>query len=177
MKFYKAFNCPVVFKCYSLNEEFTVDANAIFDIDKGWLCKCGKWVKNTSRTHEILLMGLRDGFKREKNDKIIFSNNPSIKCICCECGNPTDREINGVYICNECYNYNYDEKYGFKSDVSTDFITALGLMILNCSIEFNPDLIICKDCVFFRDCSIHHVLMNPKELINEVRLDDFMVHP
>ena len=121
-------------------------------------------------------MGLRNGFEREKNDKIIFSYNPPIKCICSECGKPTDRDINGVSICNECYNYDYDEKYGYKSYVTNSFVTALGLKILNCSINFNPDLIICKDCGSFRDCSIHHVLMDPKMIKYEVQLDDFMIH-
>lgn len=49
-------------------------------------------------------------------------------------------------------------------------------MILNCFIKYNPDLIICKDCDCFRDCSIHHVMIDPKSIKNEVKLDDFMVY-
>ena len=114
-------------------------------------------------------------FEGEKNDKILFSDSIDIKCVCYECGNPTDREINGVFVCYDCYNYDYDEKYGYKSYVLNDFVTALGFMILNCSIDFNPDLIICKDCTCFRDCKIHHVLIDSKKIKNEIRLDDFMV--
>jgi len=151
-----------------------IEGGKEYNVNNGWLCKCGEWVKNSSRSHEIFLMGLREGFKREKHDKIIFSDKPAIKCVCCECGKPTDRNINGEYVCYDCYDY--DEKYGYKSYISNNFVIALGLMILNCSINFNPDKLICRDGSCYRDCGIHHVLEDPKDLKNEVRLDDFMVH-
>jgi hypothetical protein len=106
--------------------------------------------------------------KREKNDKILFSSNIKGDFVCCECGNPTDVSFNGVYVCEECYHYDYDETYGYKSYTPDDFVTVLGLLILNCSIEFNPDLLICKDCRLFYDCSVYHVLMD----LPKIRLDD-----
>ena len=38
-------------------------------------------------------------------------------------------------------------------------VTASGLSIINCYIEYNPDLMICKECPNFRDCKIHHVVI------------------
>lgn len=168
MKHYSVTNCPVIWKCHRLDEEFTVDSDALYNLKDGWLCKCGEFVKKGSRSHEIISMGLREGVKREKNDKIMFFLNPRVDCVCCECGNPTDRSINDVFICEECYYYDYDEIYGYKTYIPDDFVTALGLMILNCSIEFNPDILICKNCKVFYDCSVYHVLMDlPKVSKND----------
>lgn len=32
--------------------------------------------------------------------------------------------------------------------------------ILDCYIDFNPDYLICKECLYYEDCSIHYVIIN-----------------
>jgi len=59
----KQTHCPVVWKCLALNETITVEPFAVYNIQHGWLCKCGKWIKNSDRTHDVQLWGLRDGYK------------------------------------------------------------------------------------------------------------------
>jgi hypothetical protein len=149
MKFYESFHCPVEWKCNHLNQVFNAGLEGYYNVNKGWLCECGHWAKKTTRLHEILLMGYRKAVKREKSDKIKHLPTIEVNGICCECNKPTDREINGVFTCQECYRY------------ESDFITALGLAILDCSIEFNPNLTICNKCPYFIDCSTHHVMMDP----------------
>ena len=56
-------NCPIRWKCLSLNDIITVSENAIYDPSKGWLCDCGKRVKNHDVIHKILNWGLRHAKK------------------------------------------------------------------------------------------------------------------
>lgn len=88
-----------------------------------------------------------------------FENKSATKC--CECDSFTDRKINGIYICLDCY-----PEYRQPSSID-----ALGESILNCAIDFNPELRICKGsktlklppCIHFRDCCIHYVFIDDSQ--------------
>ena len=62
MTIVKRVKCPVICRCLKLNEEIEVSPVAVYNIDCGWLCKCGSWIKNQDVLHEIILWGLRDGW-------------------------------------------------------------------------------------------------------------------
>jgi hypothetical protein len=71
LTFYDNVRCPVVWICYRLNEKIVVDVSKtkkedekpIFNMDYGWVCKCGEWVIKDTPIHKIILYGLRTGFK------------------------------------------------------------------------------------------------------------------
>jgi len=91
------------------------------------------------------------------NNNECFEHNSITKCV--ECGCQTDRKILGVYVCKDCYPY--VENNGVKRD------------FLDCFIDFNPDLIICKGCKErnlepcsnFNDCKQHFVICDNQEVL------------
>ena len=112
----------------------------------------------------------------KKNKKGYKSSKKFKGFICERCGDFTFRSILGIYICKNCYDYefiNYESKK-FDNSFDKNGISKIGHHILNCNIKFNPDLIICKGsgsnrykkCPFFNDCSIHHVLIKPQKNLN-----------
>ena len=73
----------------------------------------------------------------------------SLKPKCSECGKPTWRKILGVFVCKDCYGYE-DVPKGRKD-------------ITNCEIEFHPELMICRDCDYYKDCKSHYVAIEPNK--------------
>lgn len=78
---------------------------------------------------------------------------------CCECGCFTNRETLGVYVCENCYSY--------EDDVPSK------REFLDCFIDFNPELIICRgckerslpSCSNFKDCIEHYVFFDEQETL------------
>jgi hypothetical protein len=160
---FKDVKCPVVWDCFSTGERTTVELYAIYNIEKGWLCSCGKWVKENDSVHDIVLYGIREACIGEKDDYVNLQILPDRTITrCCECGKLTDRCVLGVYVCRDCYDYDLNAKQGFN--------TAFGELILECGIEFNPESLICKNCKHFRDCSVHYVIIKDDEIRKDVPL-------
>jgi len=76
-----------------------------------------------------------------------------------------------AYCCNcGCQRHHYGDSRRcsfcgslYESYVREDGVTALGIGIEECGIEYDPELIICKHCHRLEDCSIHHVLIGGKK--------------
>lgn len=181
MRFEKS-KCPVVWDCLSTGENITVEPNAIYNSEKGWLCACGEWITGSDLAHDVTLYGIRDSFIREKGDFAdiyIPSASKTIHLRCLECGQVKpenqgrycnavtfmtekgDGLVIGDWVCFECYNY--VPPYSSKAPNIAD-------QILNCSILYNPELNICTNCHYFRYCSDHYVIIKDDEVRRDIYL-------
>lgn len=119
--------------------------------------------KNCSLCNGILK---RDIFPYYVNEDF-FENQSITKC--CECGTLTDRKILGVFICENCYDYDFSKNV--KSGDDLNFIIE---HILECGVEYNPELIICRGCKshnlapcrYLKYCAEHYVLLDNQEVLD-----------
>ena len=101
----KSFNCPVRWRCLSLDQTVTVGPTAAYDISNGWICDCGKRVKGDDVGHEVLIYGLRDAcdYNKQQDTKQKSKTKEKIKCLSCK--KIITKKISGLELCKECYDY------------------------------------------------------------------------
>lgn len=139
----KRIKCPKEWKCKRLNKIIKVTGNV--PSGKGWICDCGDWINNDDILHDVILWGFGYNFRDivDLNKKVSFSYygfKSNIKPICCDCGKDTDREINGVYVCKDCYEYEpcYGSKYFYDDTIRNCYFFN--------GIDTDFSLLICKEC-------------------------------
>jgi hypothetical protein len=50
---------PVSWKCYVLNKVVNVEKNAVFHGRSGWICDCGRWMRDGDAKHTIARRDIR----------------------------------------------------------------------------------------------------------------------
>ena len=73
MEYVENVRCPIAWFCKTLKKNVAVSkfgkgdlnrAVPVYDLDSGWICDCGSWVKGNDDFHTIRKYGLRTGWKK-----------------------------------------------------------------------------------------------------------------